>query len=458
MEPPLSKIGFHFDARTNWPMRAVKRCAIVKSSPESGIRIDNELPRRIIFSIRNEEKHCMKTGLSIRLPDYQAKQIIVLCMILVSGCGLGSRQLPSALTALPVRNCISQSESHVRYSDTGLETPRSDVHAKVAALAFTDEKQILWATYAFDSSTLSGQLGQFRLPDFRVARSMTLGPLDVRFARFNRDATMLVIAGADISEPWHVSVQMWNTTAGKVVSSPKPSLTKLDGLADLSLAPDAQWLLTPWHSGMGLTDPLDEKEDRGQGFVFSRGGSTGTRDVLTVSFDSTGKLFAFGTRDKEFYPERIWGTVELRTWNGRDAERLPPIKWSVFGFGLDLGRPFFESDHPPLRLAFDPSNHWLAVQTANALELRDITDVFLSKRGQVQLPESSWGIVAFDPSSSLLAVGHFQGMKVLSMPDLKIVLDKSGVQVTAITFSHDGCLLAWGDAEGTVHIINTPRP
>ncbi|MBI5301518.1 MAG: hypothetical protein HY868_05225 [Chloroflexi bacterium] len=47
---------------------------------------------------------------------------------------------------------------------------------------------------------------------------------------------------------------------------------------------------------------------------------------------------------------------------------------------------------------------------------------------------------------------------MLSVPNLNVVLDKPGSQTTAIAFSPDGCLLAWGDTEGVVHIINSPKP
>jgi WD40 repeat protein len=100
----------------------------------------------------------------------------------------------------------------------------------------------------------------------------------------------------------------------------------------------------------------------------------------------------------------------------------------------------------------------LAVQSEVGLELRDMYSGFFPQKAKVALPQTDKGVLEFSPSGKYLAGGHSQGLKVFTVPDLKIALDKPGSQATAIAFSPDGCLLAWGDAEGTVHIVNSPKP
>lgn len=290
------------------------------------------------------------------------------------------------------------------------------------------------------------------LHQIHVARSVTVGNLDPALARFDQHATMLagaaVKADSNAKPVW--DAQVWDTNTGSVISTAKPILKNRKELSDLSLAPEARWLLMAT-GDMALTNPFDN--EGGPGFIFGR--EEGKRDVVAVAFNSTGTQFAFGTRDEQFYPERVWGTVEVQSWNGEEAKDLPPR----FQLGaLSIGESRFTLDSPPLRLGFDASNRWLAVQTRDTLETHDVTDGFLSRRAKADLPSTSSGILAFNPTSSLMAVGLSQGVLVVHIPELSPVLQKIGSATTAIAFSTDGCLLAWGDTMGIVHIINSPAP
>ena len=173
------------------------------------------------------------------------------------------------------------------------------------------------------------------------------------------------------------------------------------------------------------------------------------RSIVAVAFNSTGKLFAFGMRDENLRNKKVSGAVGLRAWDGQEIKLL--IHFKLGGFESAVGEP--ELDRVPLHLAFNNTDHWLAVQTDKTLELRDMS---LSKNAEVNLPDSSVGAIVFNPSSSLLAVGHSQGMKVLHVPDLSVALDKKDAAVTAIAFSPDGCLLAWADIDGVVHLTSSP--
>ncbi len=166
-------------------------------------------------------------------------------------------------------------------------------------------------------------------------------------------------------------------------------------------------------------------------------------------------MVALGIKDETWGGEFVAGWLRLEQWDGKTIKRIDWDGWRIRP--RDLTAEGLKVDGAPLRVAFDPLDHWLAAQTATSIYLFDVPSLGAIQRS-VNFAPTRLGVLRFNPSGSLLAAGHLQGLKVLSVPDLKTVLDKPGSEVTTIAFSKDGCMLAWGDAEGIVHIINARKP
>ncbi len=374
---------------------------------------------------------------------------MLLWIVVLAGCSTESRVLPKAQGFTPPVACESQSEQNIRYADLGgRQGP-----AQVSALVLTPNNQDALIAYAFEQSNLPGELVHLNLSNLRLNTSFQLAPIDRALARFSKDAKVVVAAGLNINQPKYRRIQAWNTSTGTVISDSKPALTELDRVNDISISPDDQWVFYADELGADLANLSNDSAsvvDLATCFACSQ-------EINAVTFDTTGKLLAFGSRFETYEPKRSWGQIGLRVWDGHDLfhiDVLPPVPNRIFGHDSS----FFLLDESPLRIAFDPTNHWIGALMRNNVELRDLTAPDFSRKAQINLPKSSPGVVVFSPSGSILAVGHSQGMTVLRVPDLSLVLDKLGAEVTAIAFSPDGCRLSWGDAEGTIHIINAPTP
>ncbi len=258
---------------------------------------------------------------------------------------------------------------------------------------------------------------------------------------------MIMSTAERVSSPqsgtWDVLV--WNTATGQLISAQRNPYTDLH---DVSISKDGKWILTA-NLGIDIYNPSQQYGGYGYGFS----GIGITQDVVTVTFDAAGRLLAYGIRNEHFVTQSTSGEVGLLEWNGSELKK-PVVN--------DLGfTKLYLAEHKlksvPLRLAFDPASRLLAVQTDNSVQLLNVPSL-AEIATRVGLPDTSFGTLTFNPSGSLLTVGHSQGMKVLGVPGLSMVLDRPGAQVTAIAFSSDGCLLAWGDVEGNVHVINAPKP
>jgi hypothetical protein len=173
---------------------------------------------------------------------------------------------------------------------------------------------------------------------------------------------------------------------------------------------------------LDISDPTDFS----QGFGMSISGDY-PQQIIAVAINDEGTLIAYGTQQRNIRVE------------GRDGKRLIPEVYVLnYGFGKSEGPGMVETEAVPIKLAISPSNKWLAVQSEVGLELRDMYSGFFPQKAKVALPQTDKGVLEFSPSGKYLAGGHSQGLKVFTVPDLKIALDKPGSQATAIAFSPDG--------------------
>ncbi len=366
-------------------------------------------------------------------------------LVFLVGCQLKPQYLTVA-SATAAASCSSRPESSRSYADLLISPPSTPKEA-VAALAFTSDGQTMWVAFSREPVGQGGQLVQIRHVDWRGLRMLELDSLNERFTRFNGDATLLVTfrqersiqppALSQYSPIFTYGLKVWNTTTGNLV--PRQGYTE-GSLVDIDFAKSGTWLLTVRYgfTVLSVTKPGLERE-------LSVGGEE-PQPTVTAAFNNAGNLIAYGTDKKRVY---------ISGWDGHSfdltyIEGFGPIKHEVQIWG--------SLDHTPIKLAIAPNNKWLAVQFNEGLELRDMSSGFFPQQSQVTLPQTSNGVLEFSPSGTLLAVGHAQGMRVYSVPDLKLLLDKPGAQTTAIAFSPDGCLLAWGDKEGIVHTISSPQP
>jgi len=217
-------------------------------------------------------------------------------------------------------------------------------------------------------------------------------------------------------------------------------MAELTEVHDMALTKQGKWLVAVLGVGLSIIDPIEST--RGLGIVHA---GEGKAKIVAGVVNESGNLVAYGT-DRKY--------IEIGEWDGRLLKDIHP--WSLGPFNFQGANA--ETDAIPTKLSISPDNHWLAVRTAEWLELRDVSVRFLPQRGRASLEQGSDGVMEFNPSTSLLATGSQRGLRVLSIPTLEKVLDRPTSRVTAIAFSPDGCLLAWGDVEGTVHIINAPKP
>ena len=159
-----------------------------------------------------------------------------------------------------------------------------------------------------------------------------------------------------------------------------------------------------------------------------------------------------GIRDTDLSTNQTSGAVAFRAWIEETSEL------TFFQLGpMRIYRGETHLQNPPLQLSIAPNDRWVAVQTTAELKLLEIENPFF-QRNLVNLSQNGKGVLVFDPSSSRLAFGNLQGITVFSVPDAGIPFQNRDIGVSAIAYSPDGCLLAWGDVEGTVHIINAPKP
>jgi WD40 repeat protein len=112
----------------------------------------------------------------------------------------------------------------------------------------------------------------------------------------------------------------------------------------------------------------------------------------------------------------------------------------------------------PLALAFDQRRRWLAGVRGTELIVWNLQSPWYERQLEVAVGSVSGltASLAFDPSGNLLGVGTANGWQIWDVKDKKLLAQGTG-QVYAVTFSPDGRLFAWGDANGVVHLWGVPE-
>ncbi len=372
---------------------------------------------------------------------------IALLLSACSGSPLSEQGSPDS-----ARQCPKYGESSFAYADLGLQR-ETEAHAPIAALSFNPNNMNLLIAYTFAQQNLLGELVEVRISDLQPVRSVRLARLTPGLTLFTQNADRILSAEPKTCEDKRFAedgcwdVHAWSTVTGLFVDVPNGSNT---GLTNLAISGDGQWLLK---TGTVLGS-LHNLDDQTIGATISDGFEGVRRSDVTGALTKHANLVALGIRDETWSGKFVAGWVRLEVWDGKIIKMIFR-NGGWFGGPKDLTILGREVDGVPLRLAFDPTDQWLAAQTESSIYLFDVPS-FGILRGRVETPYATLGVLRFNPLGTLLAVGHSQGMKVYTIPELRVASDKLGTQTTAIAFSPDGCLLAWGDTSGTVQIINSP--
>lgn len=385
-------------------------------------------------------------------PNIWVTGIFLVVVLGLSGC-MRSVPFPNQPTG-SVQTCHNQVETDLVYSKMQTSSPLG-TNPQVVALTFTPDDARLMVAYAHGQDRF-GELVEIHSTDHRLLQSRKLDVLTSGLTFFSEDARYILTATEkdckDKVMPddkcW--DVRIWETETFHPLEIPEGFNWNL---RDIALSGDGKWLLKT----MGINGTLTNIED------WTRGASLSTEinnDGIEQSFvagalSSEGNLVALGVERVRYNGEIIGGTVRVQEWDLRTVKQ-------ILREGVTIGIPNLEGrgidlESPPMRIAFDPHDRWLAVRTMNSIYVFDVASRG-AHRNHVNFQPTMLANLRFSPDGSLLAGGHTRGITVLRTPDLKVVLEKQSEQATAIAFSPDGCLLAWGDVEGTVHIVNAPKP
>jgi hypothetical protein len=351
---------------------------------------------------------------------------------------LGATVMPSQLISVDSIEHLSE-----------LATLAGATETVVAAITFTADSQSLLAVYANEAG-----LYEWRLDDSTQVRHMNVGTVGLGGVSFDAAGRRIATsAGADwenhLDDDRYLGWQVWDIATGKLISEhgkTYDSVLSRRYYPDIQLNPDGSWVLlitVSAHSDLRslkdlLTMGLDTNQNGGAYVDFSRRPEEDDFDVIAI--DAQGAFFAAADEA---------GQVGVYLFEPLNYPKQPQL---VLRQPSQLGPR-------PLALAFDPRRHWLAEVRGNQLTVWNLQAA--SNRAQLS---ASLGEVmglsaslAFNPQGDLLAVGTASGLQLWDVQGKALVAQLTETGVYAVAFGDDGRRLAWGDAEGTIHVWGLPE-
>lgn len=338
--------------------------------------------------------------------------------------------------------CRESPEAQFTYSNLMAKNNLRLSQVTPVAIAFASDGQSIFVAYNLKSDKPIGELAQINLAEKQIVRSFRFDSFRTGLTEFSGDGEMLVSmiqVPCPQGDPRRcVEPRVWKTDSGEMVSKIKPFLG--NEIRNLDVTQKGDWFISVQDGSVDMSNPTNLPP--GMGILIN---DDPPEQAVSTAISRSANLIAYATDRKNLY---------LEQWDGQDLH--DPYPWSFGPWSFNGGEATL--DAVPIKLAISPDDKWLAVRSSDALELRDLSARFIPSHGKVSLEHSSNVVMEFDPSSSLLAIGDTERIQVQSIPNLEILLDRPSSEVTAASFSPDGCLLAWGDVEGAVHIINAPKP
>lgn len=319
--------------------------------------------------------------------------------------------------------------------------------ANIAAIAFTESKNGIFIAYQIDSAS-TGQIDEINLTDGQILNSTSLAPVTAGNSHFVKHGNALISAIETQCETpsfercWKTGI--WDSRSGRI---------EWDGgisraLSTFVASEDGQVIFR----GAMINSLVDRGTDGG--IYFGKSHIDRSETIVTSSLTEDGRLLAIGIEEQDYLSGQKVGELLLQEWTGRELR--PPVRIDLGP--IQLNSPFRrELNNVPLSVEVAPNNKWLGVLTDDTIHIFE-TSTLKETSAKLLAPFSAPGGLVFNQRGSQLAIGHSRGITILSVPKADTLFDVPGAETTAIAFSSDGCLLAWGDVEGTVHIINAPKP
>lgn len=137
---------------------------------------------------------------------------------------------------------------------------------------------------------------------------------------------------------------------------------------------------------------------------------------------------------------QIIGEIKVQEWTGKELRAPVQLDMGL----VQIGNKFrHEMTDVPIAIQIAPDNKWLGVLTQSSVHLFKPSTLD-EKASRHNLPFSSGGVLDLNESGILVAVTHSKGLALLSVPELRTVVEIPTPTTKAIAFSPDGCLLGWG--------------
>jgi WD40 repeat protein len=356
----------------------------------------------------------------------------------------GEAPMPVVTPALTIQAITVKNAARL----TEVSLLATDDAGPVAALAFAPDMQTLLVAYGSE-----GKLRHWQLADGGLLRTLDVCPVGLGGAAFDSAGTLLATsAGAEWEahrfDDEYLGWQVWDVRTGSIVEqfgkTYDSALTRTLN-PDILLSPDGHWVLRIRTSADKSLDGFSSlsiwglvtEQTSGVYINFDRRPEEDDFDVL--AFDVQGEFFAAADES---------GKVAVFSFR---PPQYPKQAQAVIEEPSDLGSR-------PLALAFDSRRRWLAGIRSTELIVWDLQSPWYERRLEASLGDvvGLTASLAFDPSGTLLGVGSANGWQIWNIEDKQLVAQGTDVEVYAVMFSPDGCLFAWGGANGLVHLWGIP--
>ncbi len=375
---------------------------------------------------------------------------LLLLGLCLTGCGDG---FPTAFP-LPTPAAIAPLGTRVMTVETIHELEEIDSLSDkdagtVAGLLFTPDLQTLLAVY-----TNEGRLRHWQLASGKVTKLFDVQPVGLGAVAFDATGMMLATGGgADwedhLNNDHYVGWRVWDVNTGDVIKGTNYEVFERLGhrqfIPDIVLRPDGRYVT--------MISASPDLELRSLKSFFTVGVTISQTGDLFVNFSRAPEeddfdVIALDTRGEFLVAADEMGKVAIYPYEPPKYPEKP--RAVVEKAGVRGARP--------LALAFDASRHWLARVRGTEIIVWDLQKWNYQRQLEGSVGDLS-GIsasLAFDPSGTLLGVGTANGWQIWNVDKGKLLLEQTGVEVYAVTFSPDGRLFAWGDGSGVVHIWGIP--
>lgn len=317
----------------------------------------------------------------------------------------------------------------------------------VAAIKFPTNSATLLIAYAAEDI-----LREWSLIDNAIKRTITIHPLALGGIAFDAPGSLVAIgAGPDWllhkDDDAFLGVQIWNIDAGYLVRRvgekydiQSKSLTR-NFASQVLLTPNGNWTLMidtvadPDLKNLKNLTMYEVNSGRIGDLAVDLSRKPGENSFDAIALDATGEYLASADR---------LGKVAVIPFQPPHYPKTGEIVIQQAG----------SSETKTFALGFDPLRKWLAaIQGVNLVVWSLQSPSFERQLDAVIATQESDSVgLIFSPTGDLLAVNTIDGWEIWDIENRQLLLKHSGVPVSAVAFSPDGRLFAWGDTQGVVHI------